>query len=78
MPEPNGMEVFEELRSNPETASIPIVVLTAMEDELFAESALALGAARYLTKPLKFQELTSAVRQTLIEWAHPRQEKADA
>ena len=51
MPKMGGFEVLTELKKNPETASIPVVMLTArMETEMILE-AKQLGAVDYIVKP---------------------------
>lgn len=53
MPVMNGYEVCEKLKTDPRTASIPIMFLTAMQTEEDEEKALGLGAVDYLTKPVR-------------------------
>ncbi|WJJ94288.1 response regulator [Neopusillimonas aromaticivorans] len=51
---PGGMDGFEVcrcLKSNPETAGIPVIFLTAVEDTVSEEKGLALGAVDYIHKP---------------------------
>lgn len=53
MPEMDGYQVIARLRANPETQNIPVIFVTAMdatEDEAFG---LDLGAADYITKPVR-------------------------
>lgn len=52
MPDMNGYQVIQSLRSNPETADIPVIFVTAMdavEDETYGFN---LGAVDYITKPV--------------------------
>ena len=53
MPEMDGYEVFHHLQANPATADIPVIFVTALENSGDEERALALGAADYITKPLR-------------------------
>ena len=58
MPEMDGFETLKRLRSNPETAKIPVVFLTAQKkDPESIAKGLALGADQYLTKPIDTEEL---------------------
>ncbi|HLE48865.1 MAG TPA: response regulator [Patescibacteria group bacterium] len=50
MPEPDGIEVLDKLKSNPKTAKIPIVMLTNLSGKNDAELAMEKGAAGYLIK----------------------------
>ena len=58
LPDMHGSEVLTTLHSDPATASIPIVVLSADTTEGGVRRLLDLGAAAYLTKPIDMAELT--------------------
>ncbi len=51
MPEMDGYEVCRQLKSNPQTNEIPVIFITAMNDEKNEELGLELGAVDYITKP---------------------------
>jgi putative two-component system response regulator len=53
MPEMDGYEVIARLRDNPATRDTPVVFLTALGDARDEERGLELGAADYITKPIK-------------------------
>jgi len=65
MPAPGGLEVLKLLRSRPATAALPIVVLTALNDEVNTRSGFELGATDYLTKPFSIPQLAARVRGCL-------------
>lgn len=65
MPEMDGLAFLEATRRNARWATIPFVMLSALGDEATAERALALGAFRYLTKPVDIDALLVAVSATL-------------
>ena len=50
MPELNGLEVLEKLKSEPETKKIPVIMLTNMSDPGDAEAFLEKGAVKYIVK----------------------------
>jgi len=50
MPKLNGLEVLEKLKSDPETKSIPVIMLTNLAGEQDAEAALSKGAIKYIIK----------------------------
>jgi CheY-like chemotaxis protein len=50
MPVMNGLEVLAQVKSNAQTAAIPVVMLTAVSDPATAETALDKGAAAYWIK----------------------------
>ena len=65
MPDPGGLEVLRILRSRPATAALPVVVLTALDDEATTRSGFDLGATDYLTKPFSIPQLAARVRACL-------------
>ncbi|MGK0339997.1 MAG: putative two-component system response regulator [Candidatus Azotimanducaceae bacterium] len=52
MPDIDGLDVCEQLKSNPETSGIPVVFLTGLEDASDQERGFELGADDYITKPV--------------------------
>ncbi len=69
MPEQGGLEVLKVLRSMPATAALPVIVLTAMNDELTTRAGFELGATDYLTKPFSIPQLAARVRACLTRTA---------
>jgi len=65
MPGMNGYEVCRQLRRNPATAQIPIIVLTARGQPVDREAALAAGADEYIAKPVTMAELLERVNRLL-------------
>ena len=61
MPEPNGFEVCKMLRADPIFAKIPIVIVTAMDDNNSKETAYGAGANDYLVKPFRMDALAQAI-----------------
>ena len=53
MPEMDGYEVLSRLRANPETSDIPVIFITALDGTAEETMGLDLGAADYITKPLR-------------------------
>ena len=66
MPEMNGFETCVKLKSNPETASIPVLFLTAQNSKEEIQQGFNVGGDEYLNKPFKFHELLETV-QTLLK-----------
>lgn len=62
LPEIDGWEVLRLLESDPRTAGIPVVVLTAKADDLDALRGLELGAVEYVTKPFFPEDLVASVK----------------
>lgn len=57
MPEMNGFEVCSRLKDNPKTKNIPIIFITAKNDDESIVSGFKKGAVDYVTKPFKTDEL---------------------
>ncbi|MDM5094664.1 response regulator [Aeromonas rivipollensis] len=65
MPGMDGYEVLSQLRTNPDTHRIPVVLLTALADPQSEEFGLSLGAVDYITKPIKPVIVQARVRTQL-------------
>ncbi len=68
LPRIDGLEVCRRLRS---TSTVPIIMLTARDDELDKVLGLELGADDYITKPFSIREFRSRVRALLRRAATP-------
>ena len=62
MPELDGPETCRRLKSNPDTANIPVIFLTAKSQEAEIQRGLGLGAAGYVTKPFDALALGQQVK----------------
>jgi response regulator RpfG family c-di-GMP phosphodiesterase len=65
MPQGEGHNVVEWLKSCPQTRHIPVVVLTGLQDPGLEERLRALGAAEYLSKPVSFEDLCDVLSRFL-------------
>ncbi|MEI7657954.1 MAG: response regulator [Phycisphaerae bacterium] len=65
LPELSGTEVASRIRSNPQTASIPIIMLTAKSEEVDQIVGLTVGADDYIPKPFSMKVLTARVQALL-------------
>jgi len=65
MPRKDGFEVVKNLKDNPETATIPVIMLTARSDVESRVMGLGLGADDYLSKPFNPRELMARVNTRL-------------
>ena len=63
LPRMDGRQVLEAIKSDPELASIPVVVLTTSENEDDVLRSYSLHANAYVTKPVDFQRFIEVVRQ---------------
>ncbi len=71
LPGVDGLEVCRRLKADPETAPIPIVMLTAKGEEADIVAGLELGADDYIPKPFSPRVLTARVRAVLRRHAQP-------
>ena len=65
MPRMDGYGVLAMLRSQPETATIPFIFLTASADKEDLARGLQSGANEYVTKPFRIADLLAAIRRRL-------------
>lgn len=65
LPGMNGFDVCKELKRDPETMDIPVIMLTARSEEVDRIVGLELGADDYVVKPFSFRELLLRVRAVL-------------
>ena len=67
MPKLDGVEVTRRLRAQPETSTIPIILLTARVQESDVERGFAAGATDYVRKPFSPMELVARVQAALTQ-----------
>jgi DNA-binding response OmpR family regulator len=65
LPVISGTEVCRLMRARPETANVPIIMLTARTSEAERVAGLDMGADDYVTKPFSLRELSARVRAVL-------------
>jgi DNA-binding response OmpR family regulator len=65
MPELDGFEVCQRIRSNPAWRATKVVMLTAKGRDVERDKGLALGADDYVTKPFSTRDLVAKVKQML-------------
>ena len=76
MPVLGGLELVQALRGDPETAAIPIILLSARAGEESTVEGLASGADDYLVKPFAARELLARVRAHIKSSEATRRERA--
>ena len=73
MPEMNGYEVCEKLKAFPQTANIPIIFISALDQIQDKVRAFEIGGLDYITKPFQDQEILIRVRNQLLIQQQQRQ-----
>lgn len=63
MPQMNGLEMVEKLKSNPEYSSLPVVMLTSEGQPALIDRAKKVGARGWIIKPFKTDLLIAAVKK---------------
>src|SRR4030065_75896 len=68
LPKVDGLEVLKQIRANPSTRLLPVVVLTSSREEQDLISGYALGPKSYIRKPVDFNQFIDAVRNLELYW----------
>lgn len=68
LPKVDGLGVLKEIRNNPRTKLLPVVILTTSKEESDLLSGYQLGANSYVRKPVDFHEFTEAVKNLGTYW----------
>jgi len=76
MPKMNGLQVLEHVRGNPNTADIPVILISALSDGLQIAHGLEAGANDYITKPIDMDVTLARVR-TQITLKHFQDERKE-
>lgn len=66
MPGMDGLQVLAQLRSNPQTARIPFVFLTARAEEDLRDTLKRAGANDYLAKPFTLDQLHTVIEENIL------------
>jgi two-component system alkaline phosphatase synthesis response regulator PhoP len=74
LPQMSGLEICRRMRSNPETAKLPILVVTAKSAEVDRILGLEMGADDYVVKPFSPREVVARVK-ALLRRANPAREE---
>jgi CheY-like chemotaxis protein len=63
MPRVDGIEVLRQLKAVPETAMIPVIMLTTTDDPREVQRCYELGCSVYITKPVDYQAFVEAINR---------------
>lgn len=68
LPKVDGIEVLRQMKNNPRTKTIPVVILTASREEKDLINGYALGVNSYIQKPVDFEQFRQTVKQLGLYW----------
>jgi len=65
LPDIDGFKVCERLKKNKKTKDIPIIIVTALGEDVNYERAKELGVSEYVTKPFSLKDLLGRIERIL-------------
>lgn len=68
LPKIDGIEVLRQVKANPATRKLPVVVLTSSRQDKDIDECYNLGANSYMVKPIDFEEFMTAVSILSTYW----------
>ncbi len=68
LPKIDGLEVLKQIRTNPLTQHLPVVVLTSSNEEQDIVTSYSLGANSYVRKPVDFAQFLDAAHHLGLYW----------
>jgi CheY-like chemotaxis protein len=68
LPKVNGLEVLREIKTQPETRAIPVVVLTSSGEERDIVDSYKLGVNSYIQKPVDFEQFRQTIKALGLYW----------
>jgi two-component system, response regulator len=68
LPKVDGMEVLKQVKSDPRTKAIPVVIMTSSKEERDLVAGYNLGANSYIQKPVDFEQFGQLVKSVGLYW----------
>jgi|SRR5688500_4697553 len=68
MPKVNGIEVLQQIKTDPRTRSVPVVILTSSKENPDIQKCYDLGANSYIVKPVNFESFAAAIKNLGFYW----------
>ncbi len=69
LPKVDGLEVLSRIRSDENTKTVPVVMLTSSREERDVVDSYKLGVNAYVVKPVDFHEFVNAIKELGVFWA---------
>jgi two-component system response regulator len=68
LPKVDGLEVLKQIKSDPRTRTIPVVMMTSSKEERDLVSSYSLGANSFIQKPVDFDQFRDTVKSIGLYW----------
>jgi two-component system, response regulator len=68
LPKIDGLEVLRQLKENPKTRTVPVVIMTSSREERDLINGYRLGANSYIQKPVDFEQFRETVKRAGLYW----------
>jgi two-component system, response regulator len=68
LPKVDGMEVLKQVKSDPRTKTIPVVIMTSSKEERDLAAGYKLGVNSYIQKPVDFDQFRETVKNVGLYW----------
>ena len=68
LPKVDGIEVIKQVKSDPRTRTIPVVIMTSSKEERDLVDGYNLGANSYIQKPVDFRQFRETVKRVGLYW----------
>ncbi|HYW82503.1 MAG TPA: response regulator [Spirochaetia bacterium] len=68
LPKVDGLEVLEQIRGNPRTRAVPVVILTSSKQEEDMVQGYRLGVNSYIQKPVDFDQFRATIKRLGYYW----------
>src|SRR6266850_1922718 len=68
LPKVDGIEVLRQIKSDPRTRMVPVVIMTSSKEERDVVNGYDLGANSYIQKPVDFKQFRDTVKHVGLYW----------
>ncbi|HYR23709.1 MAG TPA: response regulator [Chthoniobacterales bacterium] len=77
LPKKSGLDVLQEVKANPRTQNIPVIILTISNRDRVIAACRRLGAKHYIVKPVGFQNFSALAVELSLGWTLVKPSRAD-